>query len=176
MNGIKMYGKPIRVNKATADKKVLEVGATLFIGNLDLTVDEKLLFDTFSSFGTITQTPKIARDPDTNIPKGYGFVAFDSFEASDAAIEAMNGQFLMNKPLSVSYAFKRDGKGERHGDAAGNDTWLILDRTFAGCPSKEIISHSSRRNDATSCSHSSYDGSPHCSYRCSPTHAICQLS
>ncbi len=120
MNGIKMYGKPIRVNKATSDKKVLEVGATLFIGNLDPTVDEKLLYDTFSSFGTITQTPKVSRDPDTNIPKGYGFISYDSFEASDAAIEAMNGQFLMNKPLSVSYAFKRDGKGERHGDAAGN--------------------------------------------------------
>jgi splicing factor 3B subunit 4 len=29
--------------------------------------------------------------------KGFGFVSFDAFEAADAAIEAMNGQFLCNK-------------------------------------------------------------------------------
>lgn len=30
----------------------------------------------------------------------------------------MNGQYLMNKEISVQYAYKKDGKGERHGDAA----------------------------------------------------------
>lgn len=30
----------------------------------------------------------------------------------------MNGQFLMNKPITVQYAFKKDGKGERHGTPA----------------------------------------------------------
>lgn len=30
----------------------------------------------------------------------------------------MNGQFLMNKAITVQYAFKKDGKGERHGTAA----------------------------------------------------------
>lgn len=30
----------------------------------------------------------------------------------------MNGQYLMNKEVSVQYAYKKDGKGERHGDAA----------------------------------------------------------
>ena len=40
---IKMYGKPIRVNKASTDKKVADVGANLFIGNLDVDVDEKVV-------------------------------------------------------------------------------------------------------------------------------------
>lgn len=30
----------------------------------------------------------------------------------------MNGSFLMNKAITVQYAFKKDGKGERHGTAA----------------------------------------------------------
>lgn len=30
----------------------------------------------------------------------------------------MNGQFLMNKAIIVQYAFKKDGKGERHGTPA----------------------------------------------------------
>ncbi|CAJ0844834.1 17691_t:CDS:2 [Entrophospora sp. SA101] len=101
MNQIKLYGKPIRVNK------VCNVGASLFIGNLDPDVDEKMLYDTFSSF-----------DPDTGNSKGYGFISYDNFDSSDAAIDAMNGQYLMNKPITVSYAFKKDGKGERHGSAA----------------------------------------------------------
>jgi hypothetical protein len=41
-----------------------------------------------------------------------------NFEASDEAIANMNGQYLMNKEISVQYAYKKDGKGERHGDQA----------------------------------------------------------
>lgn len=43
---------------------------------------------------------------------------YDSFEAADQAIESMNGQYLMNKAISVQFAFKKDGKGERHGSQA----------------------------------------------------------
>lgn len=60
MNQVRLYNKPIRVNKASADKqKTVEVGAELFIGNLDSMVDEKTLYDTFSTFGIITAPPKV---------------------------------------------------------------------------------------------------------------------
>ena len=45
-------------------------------------------------------------------------MSFSNFEASDEAIANMNGQYLMNKEISVQYAYKKDGKGERHGDQA----------------------------------------------------------
>ncbi|POG74435.1 hypothetical protein GLOIN_2v1453797 [Rhizophagus irregularis DAOM 181602=DAOM 197198] len=110
MNQIKLYGKPIRVNKVTLGKKNLDVSASLFIGNLDSGIGEKMLYDTFSTF-----------DPDTGNSKGYGFISYDNFDSSDAAIDAMmNGQYLMNIPITVSYAFKKDGKGERHRSAAGS--------------------------------------------------------
>lgn len=64
---IKVYGKPIRVNKASQEKKAVDVGANLFIGNLDPDVDEKMLYDTFSAFGVIVATPKIMRDPDSGV-------------------------------------------------------------------------------------------------------------
>ncbi|KAG0135843.1 hypothetical protein HOY82DRAFT_479436 [Tuber indicum] len=118
MNQVRLYGKPIRVNKASADKqKTVEVGAELFVGNLDPMVDEKTLFDTFTTFGNLVSAPKIARD-DQGISKGFGFISYDSFEASDKAIESMHNQFLMNKEINVQYAYKKDGKGERHGDQA----------------------------------------------------------
>jgi splicing factor 3B subunit 4 len=147
MNMIKLFGKPIRINKASQDKKTLDVGANLFIGNLDPEVDEKLLYDTFSTFGVIISTPKIMRDPDTGASKGFGFISYDCFEASDAAIAAMNGQFLCGKPISVSYALKKDSKIERHGSpaerllAANNPNVLARQRShtlFATAPSPTL--------------------------------------
>ena len=64
LNMIKLYGKPVRVNKASAHQKNLDVGANVFIGNLDPEVDEKLLYDTFSAFGVILQTPKVILEPE----------------------------------------------------------------------------------------------------------------
>ena len=45
-------------------------------------------------------------------------MSFSNFDASDEAIANLNGQYLMNKEISVQYAYKKDGKGERHGDQA----------------------------------------------------------
>ena len=62
MNQVRLYGKPIRVNKASADKqKTVEVGAELFIGNLDPMVSEQTLYDTFSRFGSLIAAPKVVR-------------------------------------------------------------------------------------------------------------------
>jgi len=117
MNGIKLFGKPIRVNKASSDRKQIDIGANLFVGNLDINVDETTLYNAFSNFGTLVQPAKIQRDEAGN-SKGFGFVSFDSFEAADQAIESLNGQFLMNKAINVQYAFKKDTPGERHGTEA----------------------------------------------------------
>ena len=60
MNQVRLYGKPIRVNKASADKqKTVEVGAELFIGNLDPMVTEQTLYDTFGRFGSLISAPKV---------------------------------------------------------------------------------------------------------------------
>jgi RNA recognition motif-containing protein len=46
--------------QASADKqKTVEVGAELFVGNLDPMVDEKTLYDTFSRFGSLVVAPKV---------------------------------------------------------------------------------------------------------------------
>ena len=135
LNMIKLYGRPLKVSKSSLNNKSemsRDVGANLFVGNLDPNdVDEQLLYDTFSSFGTLIKSPKIMRDEDTNVSKGFGFVSYDSFEASDAALDCMNGQYLGNRQIIVQYAFKKDtgssedaggagagGRAERHGSRA----------------------------------------------------------
>lgn len=69
MNGIRLFGKPIRVNKASADKqKSVEIGAELFVGNLDPMVTEQVLYDTFGRFGNLVNLPKVR-----TFPTPFGF-------------------------------------------------------------------------------------------------------
>lgn len=126
MNGVKLYGKSLRVNKASADRRgggaggpngggTTDIGAELFVGNLDPSCDEKVLYDTFSRFGPLLSLPKIARD-DNAVSKGFGFISFADFDSADEAIETLSGTYLLSQQVTVQFAFKRDGKGERHGD------------------------------------------------------------
>lgn len=48
--------------QASTDRKQIDVGANLFVGNLDPSVDERLLFDTFSTFGLMMDVAKVG-DP-----------------------------------------------------------------------------------------------------------------
>ena len=88
---IKLFGKPIKVNKASQDKRTQDCGANLFVGNLDPEVDQKMLYETFSNFGLIINT-KITRDPEDGTSKEHGFVSFDNFASSDLAMHQMKGQ------------------------------------------------------------------------------------
>ena len=97
---IKLYGKPIKVNKASQDKRTQDVGANLFIGNLDPEVDEKMLYETFSNFGMIINT-KITRDADDGTSKGHGFVSFDNFASADLAHQQMNMQYFSGRQIRV---------------------------------------------------------------------------
>ncbi|KAI0562717.1 spliceosome associated protein [Gracilaria domingensis] len=119
LNLVQLYSKPIRISQSTVDRRTQDVGANLFIGNLVDEVDEKLLHDAFSAFGPLVEAPFIMRDPNTNQSKRYGFVKYSCFEHSDAAVAAMNGQYVCNTPITVQYAYKKDSeKRERHGSQA----------------------------------------------------------
>lgn len=90
----------------------MEVGANLFVGNLGPEVDERQLYEIFSRFGLVLTMPKLMRDPENGQSKGFAFVSFGDFESSDAAIAALNGQFLAGKAVSVSYAVKKVSREE----------------------------------------------------------------
>jgi splicing factor 3B subunit 4 len=114
---VKLFGKPIKINKSSRDKEELDVGANLFVGNLDKEVDDQMLYNIFSAFGQILNA-KVMLD-EANMSRGFGFISYASFDSADAAMEAMNGQFICNKPVHVSYAYKKAAsKGERHGTPA----------------------------------------------------------
>merc|ERR550519_769632 len=90
-----------------------DVGANIFVGNLEEEVDDQLLYNAFSVFGQVLAA-KVMYDPEGK-HRGFGFVNFADFDAADTAITHMSGQFLCNRAIHVSYAYKEGKRGERHG-------------------------------------------------------------
>lgn len=72
---------------------------SLSFQNLDKSIDNKLLHDTFSVFGTIL-TCKVATDA-SGQSKGYGFVQYETEEGAKKAIEQLNGMLLNDKQVFV---------------------------------------------------------------------------
>ena len=64
----------------------------LYIKNLDDSIDDEKLRQTFQPYGTITSA-KVMRDKDRpEVLKGFGFVCFSSPEEATWAVTAMNGK------------------------------------------------------------------------------------
>lgn len=66
----------------------------------------RALYDMFSPYGQVVST-RIMVERDTGRSRGFGFVSFDSPEAADAAIRALDGFQVGNKRLKVSH--KKEG-------------------------------------------------------------------
>lgn len=61
----------------------------------------KALHDTFAAFGNVLSC-KVATD-DRGRSKGYGFVHYDTAEAADGAIKAVNGMLLNDRKVYVGH-------------------------------------------------------------------------
>ena len=115
-------GKPIRVLYSQRDPAVRRSGVgNIFIKNLDKSIDNKALLDTFAQFGTITSA-KVAMDGQGN-SKGYGFVQFETQEAAQAAIDNVNGMELNDKQVYVG-PFQRRAERSNTGEAKFNNVYV----------------------------------------------------
>ncbi|KAF5330894.1 hypothetical protein D9619_005635 [Psilocybe cf. subviscida] len=77
----------------------------IFIKNLDELIDNKALHDTFAAFGNVLSC-KVATD-EHGRSKGYGFVHYETGEAADNAIKAVNGMLLNDKKVYVGHHISR---------------------------------------------------------------------
>eukprot|EP01095_Lingulamoeba_sp_RSL-Kostka_P008069 TRINITY_DN2640_c0_g3_i2.p1 TRINITY_DN2640_c0_g3~~TRINITY_DN2640_c0_g3_i2.p1 ORF type:complete len:649 (+),score=301.59 TRINITY_DN2640_c0_g3_i2:90-2036(+) len=101
---------PCRIMWSHRDPSIRKSGAAnVFIKNLDKGIDNKALYDTFSTFGNILSC-KVVTD-ETGTSKGYGFVHYETKEAADGAINKVNGMKLNDKIVYVGHFIpKKDRK------------------------------------------------------------------
>ena len=75
----------------------------VYVGGLDPNVREEHLYALFSQFGTL-QKVQLQYHPNTQISRGYAFLAFRDPKVSHLAIRTMSGKFVAGRPLKTGWA------------------------------------------------------------------------
>lgn len=107
MNFITIRGRPCRIMWSQRDPSLRKSGlGNVFVKNLDKSIDNKTLYDTFSMFGNILSC-KVATDVQ-GISLGYGFVHYTHPEAAEKAIQKVNGMVIAEKKVTVAQFVPRE--------------------------------------------------------------------
>src|SRR5438477_2215002 len=93
----------------------------LYVGNMSFSTTEDQLREIFSQYGTVTKV-QLIMDRETGRPRGFAFVEMS--DGGDQAIQAMNGQQLDGRTLTVNEAKPREdrprgGGGGGYGGGGG---------------------------------------------------------
>lgn len=107
LNYAQIKGKQCRIMWSQRDPSVRKSGkGNVYIKNLDPTIDNKALHDTFIAFGEILSC-KIVTDRRGN-SLGHGFIHFYKPESADEAIETVNGMVMNGQTVYVAHHLSRE--------------------------------------------------------------------
>lgn len=122
MNFKTIKTRPCRIMWSHRDPSLRKSGiGNIFVKNLHTTIDNKSLYDTFSMFGNILSC-KVAQNS-KRVSLGYGFVHYESKEASQSAIDRVNGKVIAGQKVTVSRFLSRN---QRYPGGAGNSNFTNL--------------------------------------------------
>lgn len=82
----------------------------IYVGNLSFETTEAGLKTAFAAYGTV-QSVAIITDRETGRPRGFGFVEMADDGDATTAINALNGQQLDGRTLTVNEARPREERG-----------------------------------------------------------------
>jgi RNA recognition motif-containing protein len=88
----------------------------LYVGNLSFRVTSEELRQLFSQYGNVTSASVIS-DRDTGRSRGFGFV--EMADGGEQAVEALNGQDLQGRALTVNEAKPREPRRSGGGGGGG---------------------------------------------------------
>ena len=86
-------------------------GTKLYVGNLNFKTSEDALRSAFGADGRQVMDVKIITDRETGQPRGFAFVEMASPADAQSAIDALHGQELDGRTLTVNEARERTGGG-----------------------------------------------------------------
>ncbi len=90
----------------------------LYVGNLSYQITEQELHDMFAEHGEV-QEAILVNDRQTGRPRGFGFVTMADSNGGNAAIEALNGQEVGGRTLTVNEARPKPDRGGGGGGRGG---------------------------------------------------------
>jgi cold-inducible RNA-binding protein len=91
----------------------------LYVGNLSFQTSDQDLNELFAQHGTVTDS-KVMTDRDTGRSRGFGFVTMSSAEEGQRAIEALHGQSVEGRNLTVNEAKPMEARGPRREFSGGS--------------------------------------------------------
>lgn len=130
-------GKPCRIMWSQRDPALRKTGqGNIFIKNLDAAIDNKALHDTFSQFGNILSC-KVAQDEYGN-SRGYGFVHYETAEAANQAIKAVNGMLLNDKKVYVGHHIAKRDRQSKFEELKANYTNVYVKNIDEGVSDEDF--------------------------------------
>ena len=87
--------------------------AKLYVGNLPYGTSNSDLQNLFEPHGAV-KSAQVVMDRDTDRSKGFGFVEMDNAEEAKVAIDALNGQAVNGRVLTVNEARPREERIRGH--------------------------------------------------------------
>jgi RNA recognition motif-containing protein len=81
----------------------------LYVGNLTFNTTSADLESLFAAHGEVTKA-QVITDRETGRSRGFGFVEMATSGSAQAAIDALNGQDVDGRPLTVNEAKERSSR------------------------------------------------------------------
>lgn len=93
------------------------MGKRIYVGNIPFSCTEEELEELFSAHGAV-ESVKIISDRETGRSRGFAFVEMEAAGA-DAAIQALDGRDMGDRPMRVNEARERERRGGGRGGGGG---------------------------------------------------------
>lgn len=90
----------------------------IYVGNLPFSTGDAELREMFEQHGQVASATHVL-DRETGRPRGFGFVEMPNDAEARAAIEAMNGQQIGGRSLTVNEARPKEARGGGFGGGFG---------------------------------------------------------
>ncbi|KAL1564485.1 hypothetical protein AAHA92_06819 [Salvia divinorum] len=110
-------------------KNAFDNGSNLYVKNLDCSIDNEKLKELFSEFGSVMSC-KVLRDEKGN-SRNIGYVAFSSVKEASDALSGMNGKVLVDKPLHIAIAQRKEDRRAPLQDLGKENGHKALPETFS---------------------------------------------